>query len=165
MHWACKYAGVDDACIAKWRHTATRAETKKPRERSQHERATIQFFRETSQAEADSYMLGIGLIAQAARPSKLVRTEIDDLGQTIRTVTSDITGDWRAMAHLLARRFPRDMGDKSQVEVSGPDGGPIHTVSNDEVWAELEALRRERALGSVVVPTPATNGARGNGSV
>ena len=75
-----------------------------------------------------------------------MRTTITQRGETITTLTEEKqdAGDWRAACLLMARRSPREMGDRSTVEVSGAEVAPEHVVTTEEVWEELEALRRQR---------------------
>jgi hypothetical protein len=39
-------------------------------------------------------------------------------------------GDWRASAHILARRWPDRWADRSKLEVTGEGGGPIGVETN-----------------------------------
>lgn len=39
-------------------------------------------------------------------------------------------GDWRASAHILARRWPDRWADRAKLEVTGQDGGPIGVEAN-----------------------------------
>lgn len=158
--WAARRSGVDDSTLRRWRMTATRAEAKKHNERSQHERRCIEFFTELGLAEADSFVLLSGMIQSGAQKSSLVettttttQTEGED-GKSVTTTVRkerEIAGDWRAAAHLAGRRFPKDMGDRLQIE--GTEGGaPIRLVTNEEAWEELEAWRRQKALSNGTAP-------------
>lgn len=40
-------------------------------------------------------------------------------------IVDEVERDWRAAAWLLERKFPGAYGNRSKVEHSGPDGGPI----------------------------------------
>lgn len=167
MHWAASYAGVDDSTVSRWRSTATAAMGKKPRERSQHERRCIVFFNAVKEAEAKAFVFGTTSIAAAARDAKLVRTVTttrkigDETFTTSVREEKQVSGEWRAMAHLMARRWPEDMGDRLQLE-GAPSGEPIRVVSVEEGWAAVNDLKRQRELASTNGAT--TSASSGNGS-
>ena len=53
---------------------------------------------------------------------------------------------WQAQAWLAERRWPKDFGQRQQVEMTGKDGGPIDTrdvstLSDHEKRALVEAIR------------------------
>ena len=57
-----------------------------------------------------------------------------------------LEGDMQTARWLLARRRPEKWGDRSKVEMSGPDGGPIPVEStvhtpDPETWAEILRIR------------------------
>jgi hypothetical protein len=152
LHWAAQFAGVDAATLRKWRQVATSAAGKRPRERSQHERRCIAFFTEVERAEAAAFIMGWQRILDASSPTTLVTdrttSKVTEDGEVLETVTvtesRQAPGNWQAMAHLMERRFPKDMHMATALEVSGPDGGPLTVVSNDEAWADLQRVRDER---------------------
>jgi hypothetical protein len=162
MHWAARYAGVDDDTVRLWRHTATRALEKKARQRSQHERRCIALFGAMSDAESRAFVFGTTLISNAALPTILTETTTTTSTKDgVTTTTSvrkerQVAGDWHAIAHLMARLHPREMGDRFQIEGT-PGGEPVRVVTVEDVWDELEALRRAEGVPDLLGPS-------GNGS-
>ena len=155
MHWAFRYAGVTDQTMRNWRAAATAAESKKVSARSQHQRRCIEFFGAVERARADAFIRGANTMEQASAPSRLIRevtTTTTKGGETVVTTVrevKEIAGDWRAMAHLMARVFPEVMGDHSTVQVSGEESEPVRGATIEEVMEELEAFRRARAARGI----------------
>ena len=155
MHWAFRYAGVTDQTMRNWRATATAAEAKKSSQRSQHERRCIEFFGAVDRVRAEAKVRGANVIESAAAPSRLIRevTTTRTKGEATVTTTvreeKEIAGDWRAMAHLMARVYPEEMGDHSTVQVIGEESEPVRGATIEEVMEELEAFRRARAARGI----------------
>jgi hypothetical protein len=165
LHWAFRYAGVSDQTMRNWRATATKAAAKKHSARSKHERACIAFFGAVEAAQADAFMRGVAVIEAGSRPSYLVKettTTKDDVTVTVRE-TKEIAGDWRAMAHLMARVFADDMAGRIAIE--SEENAPIRVVTTEEVWDELQAYRRAKEARAIADKLPMPMLAQGNGKV
>lgn len=119
--------------------TAARAEEKinkgtKPSKLTQYERKCVEFsatlLREMARSEAD----GILTITRAATQANVTETTktkclgMDDNGNPIMVTETTRTvapGDWRAMAWYQEHRPHSPYRNKSQVEVTGANGGPL----------------------------------------
>ena len=144
MAKACEYALVDDSTVSKWKKTAAQADAKSPRLWSSHQRRCVDFFNAVRKADADFYVGGVAKIVAAANKQVLVKTVMDEDGKTTRT-EQEVAGDWHAIEKVLTKRFPAEWGDRQAVELMGEGGGPIRTVTQEDVFAEIEAYRREQA--------------------
>jgi hypothetical protein len=82
----------------------------------------VRFLRDVEEADADAGRGALAAIVRAAQK-----------------------GTWQAAAWLLERRWPEDYGRRTQVEMAGPDGGPLQVeITAADLLAQLEQMTSER---------------------
>ncbi len=74
----------------------------------------------------------------AVRMIKQARTTLAH--KATSKIEEALIDDWKAAAWALTNLFPRDVGPRKAVEISGPEGEPIHIVQQAE-----EILRQKLA--------------------
>jgi hypothetical protein len=151
MSRAADFARVSTSALSNWKKTAEAALAKNPSTWSTHQRRCVTFMDEVTKAEADFYVRGVATIVAAANRQTVTETRVDKDGKT-STVTREVPGDWHAMEKVLANRFPAEWGARQAIELTGEGGGPVRVVTMDDVWTEIGAYQRQKALGSTTVP-------------
>jgi transposase-like protein len=90
---------------------------------------TLHVWIRRGRAEQERLDDGLDAIPLEARyasfQSALVTAEAESQIDAVANWKSMTTEDWRAAKEWLARRHSDEWGDKSRVEVSGPEGAPI----------------------------------------
>jgi hypothetical protein len=131
---ASRAAGITPRTFQDWRDRGERAlaqldaasaaglELELPR----HERAYAKLVEDIAEAEAQFEVATAGMMLQGARGGTVIeeRTVRRRDGTTIHTVRR-AAPDWRAALAMLRARRPEDWSERSQVELSGPQGGPV----------------------------------------
>ena len=82
------------------------------------------------------------------------RAEAAAEAKAIRAWQEAISQDWRAARDFLARRFPERWADRSRVELTGRDGGPVRTADAEPDLSRLtvEELTALEALSEKIHP-------------
>lgn len=88
----------------------------------------------------------------------IIKAEADCEAEVVARFRNAGQMDWRASESYLKRKHPERWGDKSRVEQTGADGGPIQIITtelgmdkltNDELTEKLETACRAIADGGV----------------
>jgi len=122
----------------------------------------LALFREVSEARARAAVRAVTLIQRAsvggAVTEESTKKYRDESGQLVEETTVKRTApDWRAAAWYLERQHPLHFGRQAtQVEVSGPGGGPIDvrvdaTDLAAKVRANIEALDAAKAEAALLL--------------
>jgi hypothetical protein len=124
---ACAWAGISDSTYRTWMDRGRQARRRKDEGEGlpEGEAIYLRFLGEVEQAEAE---------AEARAVANLMRQTADSPA---------------AALGFLSVRFPQRWRQKSQVEISGPDGGPIplspilSALGDDELEARIRRLEQE----------------------
>jgi hypothetical protein len=101
---------------------------------STNDRRLAQFSEAVNKAMAEAQVHTVALIGRAGQEARTERTTkrryvgLDAQNQPIyaeETTVREFPGDWRALAMLLERRWPKEWAPRVRTELSGPEGGPI----------------------------------------
>jgi hypothetical protein len=143
MQDAALLAGIDRVTLYRWLRTATRAEAKDRSAMSQLERKCTDLRNSITRAEAEyrrNAEASIDIAATVGRTRSTTRTVAKGGVETTTTTVEQLAPDWRARAWRLERRWPELYGERKEVEVSGPAGGPVE-ISLEAVLAKVDEIR------------------------
>lgn len=142
--------GVSSETLHRWLRTATRALPKQRSACSAFERRCMDFRAAVTTAEAEyrkNAEARIDIAATVGRTRTIVREVVNDKGTTRTTTTEQLAPDWRAAAWRLERRFPDRYGERSAVEITGAEGGPVE-VTLAEVMDKVHRIREARGVSA-----------------
>lgn len=154
VHAACAAAGVNESTYYGWLAKGAAAVTKHATgERlNANEKRYAVFTAQVRDAEQEGRQRVLGAISSSATVGSVQRTttkKTDRRGKIIeRTVREETRPpDVGAAQWIAERRWPKDWNRRQQLEVSGPEGGPIKVESPlASLMARLDAMdRREQA--------------------
>lgn len=152
---AAALAGIEERTFYNWmkrgENEAKRLEQNPRLRPQQSEKIYLQFFQAVKKALASSEARDIAVVDQAAQGGVLVakktvtkRTESKNGAVTETTIEEEsyLPPQWQAAAWRLERKFPDKFGkkDKSHVELTGRDGGPIQIDAKAELISRISGL-------------------------
>lgn len=85
---------------------------------------------DVEEKEEESEWYHIVVVIRKARPRLAFKA--------LKIIENASYTDWKAAAWQLTHLFPRDIGPRKAVEVSGPEGGPIESHVIGKAQAELD---------------------------
>jgi hypothetical protein len=155
VHAACEAAHIDQSTYYGWLAKGADAARKiAAGERvTANERRYAEFVTLARDAETEGRQRIVGAIASHATTGAVVVTKtkkLDARGKVIeRTIREEHRPSDPSSAQWMAeRRWPKDWNRRQQLEVSGPEGGPIKIESPlADLMSKLDAMdRREQAI-------------------
>jgi hypothetical protein len=177
LHSAAHAAHIQVSTIQDWVENGAAAANKRSKgvRLTANERRWLAFSTEVGAAQArarERYLRTIYEDGTQGTTRRSTSTKTDASGAVVETVErveqippNPVTAQW-----MLERRWWRDFGRHQQLEVTGPDGGPMQVTSPlSEIMAALDAMdRRGRAIetmGREVEPGEGDDGPDGGASV
>lgn len=173
LHDAAARVGVAVETVREWRKLGARANAdlysgrRKRGELQAHEKRCAELAARLAQADANARMRLLGIARDvAAGGLETVETvtravQVNEGEPRITEITTRRTSSLPnagMVTWLLGHRWPGDF-NRTRVEVSGPDGGPVPvdtTSARDRLNAKLDEIAR--SAGTAPDPTPAGNG-------
>ncbi len=164
LHEALEGAHVRPSVYYDWIRKGSEAETKQAEGRkvNVNERRYIQFGRDVARAndEARTRVIGtiVGMAIGGLQQTTVTRKErVDGDGHPVTettTKTETLAPNVQAATWLAERRWAKDWNRREQVELSGPDGGPIKVASAIAALdQELEQTARRKQAAIAVTST------------
>jgi hypothetical protein len=72
------------------------------------------------------------------------RAKAQAVKDSVKVIKEAGPKNWQAAAWWLERTQPRDYGRQQRIEHSGPDGGPIETVTPDALIARIREIQESK---------------------
>lgn len=122
---------------------------------STNDRRLAEFSEAVNVAMAEAQVKTVALIGRAGQETRVERTTkrkyvgLTEDHQPIyaeETTVREFPGDWRALAMLLERRWPKEWAPRMRTELSGPEGGPIPIEQRVDVLLGRVLELREGAI-------------------
>jgi hypothetical protein len=161
---AAIYAGIGERTYYRWARRAQDAEEtlEETGELPDTEQPFWQFGQGLQRAHARGQVANVRRIDRAAEGGYVVKTRTRRMrnpgsGDLVEETETDLAlPDWRAAAWILERRHPEGFGkEASQVEISGPGGGPVKMAGGPVSSLEALSARLHQSLAA----DPAEQGA------
>jgi hypothetical protein len=151
-HAAAVYAGIHEATFYRWMARGRAAQdAHEAGELDDAEEPFREFCEAVTRAHAHGQHANVMRIDRVAEGGHVVRRRTrryrdPATGQLLEEIEEDVAPpDWRAAAWVLERRHPDGFARPSQLQVSGPGGGPVEVAQTPGLAALAERVAESLA--------------------